>query len=138
MAPFLFSAFGRKLVQAFSCFAIMFDALLEMFVLGVLLKLREKRLERRLRIAHKSVVQLCAPAELFSAKIDLDNRCVSWEKLLIRKVSANHEQGGAVHHGVVTGGKSEKPSHADMKRVVVLDELLPAQRMHDRGVEFTS
>jgi hypothetical protein len=72
-----------------------------------LLKFREKRLERRLRIAHKSVVQLCPPAELFSAKIDLNRRGMSWKKLLVRKVSANHEQGGAVHHGVVTGGKSE-------------------------------
>src|SRR6185369_9162676 len=80
----------------------------------------------------------CTAAELFSAKIDLNNRGVFWEKLLVRKVSPKHEQGVAVHHGVVTGGKSEQPGHADIERVVVLDELLPAQCMHDRGVDFTS
>ena len=79
MTSFLFSAFGRKLVQAFSCFPIMFDAQLQMLVIRVLFQLWQESAQGAFSVADKSVVQLCPPAELFSAKIDLNNRGVFWE-----------------------------------------------------------
>jgi hypothetical protein len=69
-------------------------------ITGVLFELWQTSAQSAFNVAHKSVVQLCPPAELFSAKIDLNNRGVSWEKLLVWKVSSKHEQGVAVHHGM--------------------------------------
>src|SRR6266851_2421365 len=107
-----------------------------MFVLDVLLKLRQERLERRFRIADQSVVELGAAAELFSANVDLDDGCVLGKKLLIREIGADHQQGVAVHHGEITGGKSKQAGHADVKRIVVLDKFLAAQRVDDRRVQL--
>ena len=56
----------------------------------------------------------------------------------IRKIRAQHQQRVAVHHGVVAGGKAQQPGHADVVGIVVLDELLAAQRMHDRRLQLRS
>jgi hypothetical protein len=85
----------------------MFDAFLQVVVIGVLFQLWQKRAQRAFNVAYKSIVQLGPPPELFSAKINLNNGRVSRKKLLVGKVSSKHEQGIAIHHGMVTGGKSE-------------------------------
>jgi hypothetical protein len=36
----------------------------------------------------------------------------------------------------IAGRKSEQAGHAHVKRVIVLDELFPAHRMHDRGFQL--
>ena len=77
----------------------------------------------RLRIPHKTVVHLCAPPELLSAKINLDDGCVLGKELLVRKVRSNHQQKIAVHHRVIAGRESEETGHAHVERVIVLDEL---------------
>ena len=58
------------------------------------------------------------------------------KELLIGKVRSDHQQQVAVHHGVIAGGKSQQAGHPHVERVVVLDELLSAHRMHNRGFQF--
>jgi hypothetical protein len=57
-----------------------------MRLVGVLLQLGQQGSQRRLRVPDEAVVDLRAPAELFSAEVDLDDRRVFGEKLLVRKV----------------------------------------------------
>ena len=38
-------------------------------------------------------------------------------------------------HGLVAGSVAEQPGHADVVRVVVLNPLLAAERVPDRGLE---
>ena len=129
---------GGEFIETFARFLIMFDRSLQVIVVPVLFQLWQERLQCRLRIPHKTVVHLCAPPELLSAKINLDDGCVLGKELLVRKVRSDHQQKIAVHHRVIAGRKSEQSGHAHVERVVVLDEFLSPQRMHDRGVELTS
>ena len=114
----------------------MFDRSLQVIVVPVLFQLWQERLQCRLRIPHKTVVDLCASAELFSTKVNLDDGRILGKELLVRKVRPNHHQKVAIHHRVIAGRKSEQTGHAHVERVVVLNELFPAHRMHDRGVEL--
>src|SRR5271166_304356 len=59
-----------------------------------------------------------------------------WVELLIRKVGSEHQKGVAIHHRVIAGGEAEKPRHADVEMVVVLDKFLATQRVHDRRSQF--
>ena len=107
-----------------------------MLVVIGLAELWQERPNGRLRVSDKAVVDLGAPAELFSTDVDLDDRRVLGKELLVRKIGSDHQQQVAVHHRVIAGRKSEQAGHAHVKRVVVLDELLPAHRMHDRGLQL--
>ncbi len=107
-----------------------------MRVIAILFQLRQESLECDFGVADQSVVELGATAELFSANVDLDNGRALGKKLLIREIGADHEQSVAVHHREVTGGKSEQAGHADIKRIVVLDEFLAAQGMDDWRVQL--
>ena len=121
----------RQFVQALACLAIVLERFLQMRFVLVLLQLRQQGPERGLCVTDKAEVNLGAAAELFTAKIDLHDRCVLGKELLIREVRANHQQQIAVHHRVIAGRESEQTCHAHIERIVVLDELLPAHRMHD-------
>ena len=57
-------------------------------------------------------------------------------ELLVWKIRPDHHQYVAVHHRVIAGGKAEQAGHADVKRVVVFDEFLPAHGMYDGRVEL--
>ncbi len=46
-----------------------------------------------------------------------------------------HQQRVAVLHRPVAGARPDESGHADVVRIVVLDELLPAQRVQHRGLE---
>ena len=103
-------------------------------VVLVLLELRKQHLQRRLRVTYQPEIKFRATSELLPAQIDLRDLRLFWIKLLIGKIGADHEQHFAIHHRVVTGGKSEQTSHADVERIVVLDEFLAAQCVDDRRV----
>lgn len=51
------------------------------------------------------------------------------------KVRAQHQQRVTFLHGQVPGGEPQEASHPHVKRIVVLDEFLPAHRMDDRGTQ---
>ena len=75
-------------------------------------------------------------AELLPAKINLNDRGFLRIKLLIRKVGADHEQEIAIHHGVISGRKTEQTRHAYVEGIVIFNELFPAQGMHNRCFQF--
>src|SRR5208283_5670385 len=105
------------------------------FVL-VLLQLRQQSSERAFCVPHKSEVNLAAPSDLFSAKIDLHDGGVFREELLIREVRANHQQNLAVQHGVIAGRESEQTCHTHIERVVVFDELFSPHRVDNRSLQL--
>ena len=82
------------------------------------------------------MVDLRTSTKLFSAKVDLDDRRVFGEELLVGKVRSDHEQQVAVHHGMIAGRKSQQTGHSHVKRVVVLDKLLPAHGVHNWSIEL--
>ena len=96
-----------------------------------MLQLGQQGSKGGLRIPHEAEINIAAASQLFAAEINLDDRRVFGKELLVRKVRAEHQQHFAVHHGVIAGRKSEQPGHAHVERVVILDELFPAHRMHD-------
>ncbi len=73
----------------------------------VLVEFRQKGAYGCLRISDKAVIDFCAPAQLFSTNINLNNLRVLGIELLVRKVGTDHQQHVAVHHGVIAGGKPE-------------------------------
>src|SRR5712692_7697570 len=91
----------------------------------------------RLSIADKAKVHLSAASELLTADVDLHNRRIFREELLIWEVRPNHQHQITIHHGEITGRESEQTCHPHIKRIVVLDEFLPTHCMNDRGVELT-
>ena len=114
----------------------MFERSLQMLVARVLFEVRQKRLESCLSVTHKTVIHFRAAAQLLSPEIDLDDRRVLWKKLLVGKIRPDHEQEIAIHHRVIAGRKTEQASHSHIERIVVLDELFSAQRVHDWSVQL--
>jgi hypothetical protein len=74
---------------------------------------------------------------LFPTKVDLYDGRVLGKELLVWKVRADHQQDFTIHYGDVAGRESEKPGHADVERIVILDELLAAQSMHNGSLQLT-
>ncbi len=57
-------------------------------------------------------------------------------ELLVWKVCADHQQDFAIHYGDVAGRESEKPGHADVEGIVILNKLLATQSMHDGSLQL--
>src|SRR5712691_7050035 len=102
----------------------------------ILFQSGQKSSQRGLRISHVPEVQFGTAAELFATNVDLYDGRVLGEELLIWKVRSNHQQHLAIHHRVVAGRESQEASHADIKWVVVLDELFAAHRVYDRCLQL--
>ena len=98
-------------------------------------ELGQQGAEGGLGVADETEVDLGPSAQLLSPDIDLDDRRLLGEELLVREVGADHQQDIAGHHGVVAGREAEETGQAHVERIVVLDELLPSQRVHDRRVQ---
>ena len=106
-----------------------------MIAIRVLRQLGQHGLQRQLHIAKKPQLQAAAVAQRFGSQVDLRDVAVLRVELPIGEVGAEHQQRVAVFHRQVTRGKADQPGHADVIRVVVLDMLLAAQRMHDGCVQ---
>ena len=89
-----------------------------------MLQLRQQCSQRAFRVSNETKVNLAAAADMFSAKVDLNDSGVLRKEWLIRKIRADHHQYFAIHHGEIAGGESEQAGHADVKGIVVLDEFL--------------
>src|SRR3984957_19113652 len=97
----------------------------------ILLQPWQQRSQRSLCVSHKAVINFTATPKLLTSDIDLHNGRVLRKELLIGKIGADHQQRIAAHHGVIAGGESEQAGHPYIKRVVILDELLAAEGVHD-------
>ncbi len=100
--------------------------------------LHQQWLQRGQRVGDRSTqaeVDRGAPAEVAASHVDLDHARVLGIELLVGEVGAEHQEDVGLLDGLVAGRESEQSRHADVERIVVLDELLAAQRVHDRRVE---
>lgn len=88
------------------------------------------------RVAPHRQVQLRAPAQVFGPHVDLDDLHVVGEEGVVREVGAEQDQQVALVGGLVGGAVAEQPAHPDVVRVVVLDPLLAAQGVPDRGLDL--
>ena len=75
---------------------------------------------------------------MLAADVDLDHPRVLGIERPIGKIGAEHQQRVAVLHGPVPGREAQQAGHADVVGVVVLDELLAAQRVNDGRLERAS
>src|SRR5260370_8274326 len=98
-----------QLVQALARLPIMIECLFQMRYVLVLLQLRHQGSERSLCISYKAEVNLGATSQLLTAKVDLHDRRVLREELLIRKACSKHQQHIAVHPGVIPTEETDKP-----------------------------
>src|SRR6516162_4001801 len=128
---------SRNLVEILPSLLVVLDGFFEMNGIVVLPQLWQEGFQCRVRVSDIRVVHFGATPQLLAANINLHDFGVFWEKLLIREVRADHQQDVAVHHSVIAGRESQKTSHADVKRVVVLDKLLSAHGVHNRGVQLS-
>ena len=115
---------GREFIQALARFPVVFERGLQVLIVFFVFQSWQKGAQRRLRVPHKAVINLGAPAQLFSPDVDLHHRRILGIELLIREVGPDHQQQVAVHHGVIARRKSQQAGHAHVERVVVLDEFL--------------
>src|ERR1700723_4386080 len=102
----------------------------------ILLQAWQQRSQRGLSVSHKAEINFAATPYLLASKIYLPHGRVLRKELLIGKVGADHQQRIAAHHCVITGRESEQASHAYIERVVILDELLAAESVHDGSLQL--
>ena len=102
----------------------------------LLLELGQKRDHRVGDVAHDAQRQMAAVAEALGADVDLRHRGALGIELAVGKVAAQQQQRVAGLHRRIARGEADQAGHADIERIVVLDMLLAAQRMHDRRVEL--
>src|SRR6266436_7632307 len=88
---------GRQLIETLACLPIMVERVLQVRIEVVLDELWEESTDRRLRISDEAVIDFRAPAQLFSADVDLDDRRVLGKELLIGEVGSDHQEHVAVH-----------------------------------------
>src|SRR5260370_37903112 len=103
MDGFLAPLTRRNLVETLPRFLIMRQRALQMLVITLCVQLWQQGSEGSPRVSHKTVIDLGAPSQLFSPDVDLDDRRILGEELLVGKVRSNHQQEVAVHHRVIAG-----------------------------------
>ena len=67
--------------------------------------------------------------------VDLDDPGVRRIKVAIGEVGAQHDQGVAVHHGVIAGREADQAGHAHVEGIVPFDVLLAAQGVNHRRLK---
>src|SRR5216683_3213755 len=123
----------REPVEILARLAVMFRRPVEMGAVALLADEREYSFNSRANVAHHAEIDRRAAADLFGPQIHLRdaNPCAARIELAIGEIGAEHQENVAIEHGVVARGESDQPGHAHIKRVVPLDMLLAAERMHN-------
>src|ERR1700729_4668821 len=87
-------------------------------------------------VADYAEIKPATAAQILAANVDLRDLGLGRIELPIREISAEHEQGIATLHGVISGGKPDEPRHPHIVGIVPFDVLLATHRMHDGRFEF--
>ena len=103
--------------------------------IGLGLQQRQQRVNRVLDRADQRHPHLHPLADLLAPHVDLDHRDALGEERPVGEVGAEHDQRVAVLHGPVPGAEPDQPGHPHVVRVVVLHELLAAERVHHWGLQ---
>ena len=99
--------------------------------------LRQERTGGVADIADEWQVDGAASTDLLATDVDLDDGRLRRIELFIGEVGAQHEQCVALLDRPVSGREAEQPGHSHVVGVVVLDEFLAPQRVHDGGLQGT-
>ena len=96
---------------------------------------RQQRGDRVLDGPDQPDVHRDPAADVLAADVDLDDPRVLGIERPIGEIGAEHQQRIAMLHRAVAGREPQQAGHPDVVGVVVLDELLAPQRVHDRRLE---
>jgi hypothetical protein len=102
------------------------QAIIEEFAVRACGDARQKGGDRVLDVADDTQLYGMAAAEVSGIDVDLNDVSVLGVELPPGKIAAQEEQRVAVHQGMVAGGNAKDTSHADVGRIVVLEEVLRA------------
>jgi hypothetical protein len=126
-----------QVVQTFSRRLVVLEAGVEIGAVLLVGEQRQQRIESGLDLADQTQIDRRAAPDLFPTQVHLENFCLLGKELRIGKIRAQHEQGIAVHHGVIAGRKAQQSGHADVIGIVVLDEFLTPQRVDDGRLQLS-
>src|SRR5580658_8863327 len=126
---------NRKIFETFARILIVIATCVKKGTIEIARETRRQDFQSVLYMPNQAQIDPGSPSYLLTKPVDLNDRCVFWIKLLIGKISSEHEKNFAVHHRVIAGGEAEQPRHPNVIRIVVLDEFLAAQRVHDWRVQ---
>src|SRR3954447_22561137 len=79
-----------------------------------------------------------APSDMRRVVVDLDDGRRVWIKLRPSEVAPEQEQHVAVEYRVIARRTADHAAHADIVRIVVLDEVLAAGRVRRRRLQARS
>src|SRR5580698_8320643 len=120
-----------EVIEALARFTIVAQAFVKEGLVRFSLKQRYECVERVFHISDQAQIDWGSPSNLFAKPIYLNDLRVLWIKLLVREIRSQHQQRITVHHCVIARREAKQAGHSNIKRVVILDELLAPQRMND-------
>ena len=118
-----------ELVQPFAGPPVMRGHPVQVRRIGLGRDQRQQRIDRVLDGADQRNVDRHPAADLLAPHVDLDHRYPARIKLPVGEVGAEHDQRVAVLHRPVTRAESDQPGHPHIVGIVILDELLAAERV---------
>ena len=124
-----------EIVEPLARIPVVSETCIKIGAVGLAPDKRSQRIKRVLHISNHPQIDRSTAANLFPEPIQLNNFGVLRIELLIGEIRSQHQQGVAVHHGVVARRKTKQPGHSDVIRIVVFDKFLATQRMDDRRLE---
>src|SRR5580704_3046423 len=93
--------------------------------------------DRRLDIADKAEIQRCTAADVLRVLVNLNLfHLGAGKKFGERKISAQQEQKVGFINCVVRSPVTDQPGHANGVRIIMLQPLLPAEGIADRGLKL--
>ena len=101
---------------------------------AILAQMGEESLDEGLDLRVDREADVRATTQLLSARIDL-NRGGGGQELVVGEVGTQQDQHVGVVHALSCCAVAQQARHAHVEGVVVLDEVLAAQRVADRGLE---
>jgi hypothetical protein len=95
----------------------------------------QQRVDGVLHRAHQRDPYRHPTADPFPAHVDLDDGNVVREERPVGEVGTQHDQGVAVLHRPVSGTETDQSGHPHVVGIVVLDDVLAAERVDHRGLQ---
>jgi hypothetical protein len=112
-----------------------FQRFSEVLIVGLFLYSHGETAHGEARVARDAVVEARATTELFGPLVDLNNGLVFGQILAIGEVGADQEDQIGVVQGFRAAAESDEAGKAHVERVVMLHDLLRAQRVTDGGLQ---
>src|SRR5271170_6664901 len=86
-------------------------------------------------VAGDSIVQPGPPPEVLGTRVDLDDSGLLGNELAVGEIGPDEQEQVGILQRLGAPTETDQPGQSDGVGVVVLDPLLPTQRVADRGLE---